>query len=141
MTSKERVQASLNHKQPDKIPLDFGSTAVTGMHASVVAALRDHYGLEKRLVKVHEPYQCLGYIDEDLQEAIGVDTTAVLSRNTWFGFPNTSWKEWTMQDGLKVLVSEQFNTSIDEKGDTLLYPQGDTSASPSGRMPRGELFR
>jgi len=140
MNSKERVQASLNHKQPDKIPMDFGGTAVTGMHASTVAALRDHYSLEKRLVKVHEPYQCLGLIEEDLQEAIGVDVTAVNSRNTWFGFPNTDWKEWTMNDGLKVLVSKDFNYTIDEKGDTLLYPQGDVTAPASGRMPNSGHF-
>ena len=51
MTSKQRVRAALNHKVPDGIPMDFGGTAVTGIHASVVAALRDYYGLEKRLVK------------------------------------------------------------------------------------------
>jgi hypothetical protein len=140
MNSKERLQASLNHKQPDKIPVDFGGTAVTGLHASIVAKLRDHYGLEKRLVKIHEPYQCLGLVEEDLQEALGVDVTAVNSRNTWFGFPNTAWKEWTMNDGLKVLVSKDFNYTVDEKGDTLLYPQGDTSVRPSGRMPNNGHF-
>ena len=140
MTSRERLQAALQHTQPDKIPMDFGGTAVTGIHASVVAALRDYYGLEKRLVKIHEPYQCLGLIEEDLQAAIGVDVTAVNSRNTWFGFPNTAWKEWTMYDGLKVLVSKDFNYTIDEQGDTLLYPQGDLSAPPSGRMPKNGYF-
>jgi len=140
MTSKERIKVCLNHKQPDKVPVDFGGTTVTGMHASCIAALRNYYELEKRLVKVYEPYQCLGYIDKDLQEAIGIDVVAVNPRNTKFGFPNTSWKEWTMQDGLKVLVSSNFNITIDEKGDTLLYPQGDTSVSPSARMPEGGNF-
>jgi len=140
MNSKERLQASLNHKQPDKIPVDFGATSVTGMHASIVSDLRNYYGLEKRPVKIHEPYQCLGLIEEDLQEAIGVDVTYVNTRKTWFGFPNTAWKEWTMNDGLQVLVSKDFNYTIDERGDTLLYPQGDLSARPSGRMPRSGYF-
>ena len=43
--SRERFVATLNHKQPDRIPIDFGGTSVTGMHVSCVAALRDHYGL------------------------------------------------------------------------------------------------
>ena len=60
-----------DHRQPDRVPIDFGSTAVTGIHVSCVAALRDHYGLEKRPVKVHEPYQMLGLIDEDLKQALG----------------------------------------------------------------------
>jgi hypothetical protein len=53
--SREKVLNALNH-QSGPVPVDFGSTAVTGMHCSCVAALRDHYGLEKRPVKIHEPY-------------------------------------------------------------------------------------
>jgi hypothetical protein len=63
MTSKERVLASLNHRQPDGVPVDFGSTAVTGIHVNAIAGLRVHYGLEKRPVKVYEPYQMLGLIE------------------------------------------------------------------------------
>ena len=60
MTSRERLQAALNHQQPDRVPVDFGGTVVTGIHVSAVAALRGYYGLEKRLVKVLDPGQMLG---------------------------------------------------------------------------------
>lgn len=140
MLSKQRVLAALSHKNPDCIPIDFGSTAVTGMHVSCVKALRDYYGLEKRLVKVHDPYQMLGLIEDDLKEAIGIDVDGVFPRNTMFGFPNENWKPWKMPDGLEVLVSEYFNTTIDENGDILIYPEGDTSALPSGKMPKDFYF-
>ena len=39
--SRERLMTTLNHKQPDRIPIDFGGTAVTGMHVSCVAGLRE----------------------------------------------------------------------------------------------------
>ena len=68
---------ALSHESPDAVPIDFGSSAVTGMHVSCVAELRDHYGLEKRPVKVCEPYQMLGEIEEDLLEAISVDTVGL----------------------------------------------------------------
>ena len=57
---RQRVLDAINHRVPDQVPMDFGGSAVTGMHVSCVAKLRDHYGLGKRLVKVHEPYQMLG---------------------------------------------------------------------------------
>jgi len=57
--SKEQLKKTLNHKQPDKIVIDFGSNAVTGIHVLVIEKLRKYYGLEKRLVKVIEPYQML----------------------------------------------------------------------------------
>ena len=140
MTAKERVLTALSHHTPDRVPMDFGSTAVTGVHVSCVAALREYYGLERRPVKVHEPYQMLGLLDEDLKQAIGVDVEGTFSRTTLLGFRNENWKPWKMYDGLEVLVPGNFNTTVDERGDTLIYPEGDTSAPASGRMPKGGYF-
>ena len=78
--SLERLTATLNHKQPDRIPIDFGGTATTGVHVSCVAALRDHYGLEKRPVRVHEPFQMLGLLDHDLIDAMRLDVVGVSAR-------------------------------------------------------------
>lgn len=120
--------------------MDLGGTATTGIHVSCVAALRDHYGLEKRPVKVHEPYQMLGWIDEDLMRAIGLDVESVMPYKTIFGFPNEGWKSWKTPQGLEVLVSSHFKTTLDSNGDVLLYPEGDIAAPPSGRMPPGSYF-
>jgi hypothetical protein len=130
----------LNHRQPDRVPIDIGASAVTGMHVSCVAALRRRYGLERRPVKVHEPFQMLGWVDEDLKQAVGIDVEGVFPRTTMFGFANEGWKTWRLPDGLEVLVPEGFRTTETENGDTLLYPQGDTTAPPSGKMPRGGYF-
>ena len=139
VTSRDRLAATLSHKQPDRIPIDFGGTAVTGVHASCVAALREYYSLEKRPVRVHEPFQMLALLDEDLQDAMGVDVTGIFARNTMFGFPAEGWKPWLF-NGLEVLVPGDFNIQIDNRGDNLIYPEGDTSVPPSGRMPRGGYF-
>lgn len=139
MTSRDRLRAALDHREPDRIPVDFGSSAVTGIHVSCVAALRDYYGLEKRPVKVHEPYQMLGWIDEDLRHAMGIDVTGVFSRTTLFGFDNSGWREWDFR-GLTVLVPHHFRTTVEPDGAILIYPEGDLSAPPSGRMPVGSAF-
>jgi len=125
---------------PDAVPIDFGGTPVTGIHASCVAALRSHYGLDASPVKVHEPYQMLGLVEDDLKQAMGVDVEGVPSRETLFGFRNDAWKSWRMPDGLEVLVSSDFNTTVDANGDVLIHPRGDLSAPPSGRMPAGGYF-
>ncbi len=139
ITSRERLANTLNHKQPDRVPIDFGGTAVTGVHASCVAALRDYYGLEKRPVKIHEPFQMLGLLENDLLEAMGVDVVGIFARGTMFGFPAERWKSWEF-NGLDVLVPGDFNVTTDDRGDTLIYPGGDTSVPPSGRMPKGGYF-
>jgi len=140
LRSKERVLTSLAHRPPDRIPIDLGGTPVTGFHVSCVAALRDYFGLEKRLVKVFEPYQMLGVVEEDLQQALGVDVERISRPKTFFGFRNRDWRPWRMPDGLEVLVSEEFRITTEANGDILLHPQGDVSAPPSGRMPKDGYF-
>lgn len=119
--------------------MDFGATAVTGMHCSCVAALREYYGLEKHPVKVHEPYQMLGLIEDDLLDVIGVDVVGVKPAATMFGFPIDDWKEWMTSWGQTVLVPGQFNITQNEKG-VYIYPKGDTSAKPSAHMPVSGYF-
>ena len=139
MSSRDCLQKALRHQDSGRVPIDFGSTAVTGIHVSCVAALRDHYGLEKRPVKVCEPYQMLGEIEEDLASAIGVDTAGVLPPATLFGFPLGGWKEWRAPWGQALLVPGDFQ--VNERPDgTYIYPAGDRTVPPSGRMPEGGYF-
>jgi hypothetical protein len=137
--SRERLVAALSHKEPDSIPIDFGGTSVTGIHVSCVAALRDYFGLERRPVRVHEPFQMLGLLDEDLLDAMELDVVGTFPRNTMFGFPTDKWKTWQL-NGLEVLVAKDFNTTVDADGNTLIYPEGDLTVPPSGRMPKDGYF-
>ena len=140
MTHKDNIRAALQHKEAEVVPIDFGSTAVTGIHVSCVAALRDHFGLEHHPVKVHEPYQMLGWIDEDLLEAMGIATTGVPPPKTMFGFPNTGWREFRLPWNQVVLMPSGFVVQEDRQGDLLVFPEGDPKAPPSGRMPVGGFF-
>jgi hypothetical protein len=140
MTSKERLRTTLSHRQPDRIVVDFGSTGVTGMHARSIESLRKYYGLKDMPVKVTRPYQMLGELEEDLLDIIGVDTLGLKSANNEYGIENSDWKEFRTFWGQTVLVPGGFNTTTDENGDLLIYPRGDTSVPPSGRMPVSGYF-
>lgn len=141
MNSIERLHATLNHRQPDRVCIDFGATAVTGIAATAVSKLRKALlGIESPPVKVVEPYQMLGEIDDALAEALGVDVVGVGSRTTLFGFENRDWKPFTLFDGTEVLVPGNFNVTPDGNGGWLLYPAGDTSVPPSGHMPPGSYY-
>lgn len=142
MTSRERVNAALNHQQADCVPLDLGASGVTGMHVSSVYLLRQALGLDApgTPVKVVEPYQMLGEIAPDLVEALGVDVIGLGGPRTMFGFKNENWKEWSTFDETPVLVPEAFNTVPENNGDILMYPEGDRNAQPSGHMPKGGFY-
>ncbi len=141
MNSRERVAKALSHEQPDRVPVDIGSTAVTGIHVSALTRLRAAVlGTGRDPVKVIEPYQMLGEVDAELRAALGIDIIGLMTRKTLFGFENHNWKPFTLFDGTPVQVPGQFNITLDTNGDYLLYPEGDTSVPPSGRMPKGAHF-
>ncbi len=142
MTSRERIVASINHRQPDKLAVDFGGGFQTGIHVSMVAQLRQALGLDQpgTPVKVVEIYQMLGEIAPDLQEALGLDTACLCGTGTMFGFPAREFKEWRLHDGTPVLVPVDFNTQFESNGDLLQWPGNDRSVPPSGKMPAGGYF-
>lgn len=140
-TSRERLQGALQHELTDRVPIDFGATAVTGMAASTVAKLRQALlGEQEYRVKVVEPYQMLGEIDPALRQALGVDVVGVGSPKTLFGFENKGWKPFTLFDGTEVLVPQEFNVTPSPSGGWYIYPAGDTSVPPSGHMPQGGFY-
>lgn len=139
MNGKEKLQLALAH-QEGPVPLDLGATAVTGIHCSVVEALREYYGLEKHPVIISDPYQMLGLVEDDLKEAMGIDTDCITSDSTIFGFAFGAEKEWKTPWGQIVRVSREFSTTVAPGGDILIYPCGDTTCEPCARMPQSGYF-
>jgi hypothetical protein len=142
MNSRRLVEKALRHEETDKVPLDLGGSAVTGMHVSTVYGLRQVLCLDKlgTPVKVVEPFQMLGEIAPDLQEALGVDVVGLVGRNNMFGYENKGWKPWTTFDETPVLVPSDFNTEPTEDGYIPMYPKGDRNVSPSAHMPMNGFY-
>jgi hypothetical protein len=139
-SSRQNFTKTINHQQPDKVVVDFGSTAVTGIHVLIVEKLRQHFGLEKRPVKVIEPYQMLGEIDPDLVKAMEIDVIGLSGAKNMFGVPNENWKVHKTLWGQEVLFPGTFNYTYNSNGDILMYPEGDTTVPPSGMMPKSGYF-
>jgi hypothetical protein len=141
MNSRQRLIATLEHKPVDRICVDFGAGGQTGMGVLAVDRLRKAIldGPNYR-VKVTEPYQMLGEIDEHLRSALGLDVVGISPPANMFGFRNEGWKPFTMFDGTEVLVPEKFNYTVTDDGDLLMYPEGDTTVAPCARMPKDGYF-
>ena len=142
MTSRERVLKSLNHEEPDRVPLDLGASVLTGMHVSSIYKLRQTMKLDPpgTPIKVLDPYQMLGEVEMDLVDALGVDVVQAPAAATLFGYKLDGWKPWKLFDGTPLLVPEGFNTEPETNGDVLMYPEGDRRAAPSGRIPAGGFY-
>jgi hypothetical protein len=137
VSSRDRLRTALKHREPDRIPPDFGSTDVTGIHVTCVAALRDYYGLPRGPAKVYEPFQMLGAIDDDLCAALGLEVIGVFPRKTKFRRSRHELERFGTFAASKCWCPAISKQHTSPNGDILVYPQGDLTAAPSGRMPVG----
>ena len=148
MTSRERVRKAIHHQQPDRPPLDLGSTLVTGIQAGAYARLRKALGVggdparggKDARVRVVDPYQMLAEVEDTVKAALGVDTVGIQLPTTMFGYKNENWKPFTMFDGTEVEISGHFQYDTLPNGDIVQYPKGNRSARPSGHMPKGGYY-
>ena len=96
MTPRERVLTACNHREPDRVPIDFSGHPSSGIAALAYAKLRDYMGLPKRTLRVYDPIQQLTIVDDDVLERFGVDT---IDMGRGFALTEGSWADWVLPDG------------------------------------------
>ena len=131
MTSRERVTCAINHRRPDRIPIDLGGLPQSGISAST-------YHKVKQLLGIHTPTRITDLIDmlaeveQPVRERLGVDVVRVLrpQTNPGIGYRRDNWKPWTLFDGTPVEVPGEFNPALESDGGYAMMRDG----SPVARM-------
>ncbi len=111
MTSRERVLTALNHRQPDRVPVDFSGHRSSGIAALVYPKLRKSLGLPEKPVRIYDMVQQLAIVDEDVLERFDVDT---IEMGRGFLLEEEDWKEWVLPDGTPCLIPDYIN--IEKQG-------------------------
>jgi len=74
MTHRERVLMALDHKDPDRIPVDLGSyPSATSINVRAYEKLLARFGFQREL-RVGSVYYFTAEVDEDILDRLGVDT-------------------------------------------------------------------
>jgi uroporphyrinogen decarboxylase len=73
MTPRERIIQSLNHQEPDRIPIDLGATIVSSIVKKSYIELKRHLGLPDEEIKMLDYVQQLPYLQDDLLRRFEVD--------------------------------------------------------------------
>jgi uroporphyrinogen-III decarboxylase len=135
MTSRERVLAAVNHRTPDRVPVDLGSMKASGIAIGAYQGVRDALGL-KGPARVVDPRFMIADVQEDVLRRFGCDVlpldatmvSAALS-------PESDWVPRRLFSGQEALFPP--GTRIEEDPDgswVLLDADGKRT---SFRMPRG----
>src|SRR5512143_2953224 len=73
MASRERVVQALNHKEPDRVPIDLGATIVSSIVKQTYIELKQYLGMPVEQIKMLDYVQQLPYLDDDLLKRFEVD--------------------------------------------------------------------
>ncbi len=120
MTGRERVLAAIEHREPDRVPLDLGGSFVTGIHSQALAGLRDRLGLESRPVRLHDAVQMLGEVEMDVVERLNLDVLPIEPLNLRTASRSDRHRIWELF-GIEILVPEDFDVEQDEDGGWLMF--------------------
>jgi uroporphyrinogen decarboxylase len=88
--------AAINHRQPDKVAIDFGGHRSSGIAAMAYPKLRKALGLGPRPIRVYDPLQQLAILDDDVLDRFQVDT---IELGRGFAIEADCWADWTLPDG------------------------------------------
>lgn len=110
MTSRDRIFTTLNHQEPDKIPLDIGATDVTGITIGAYRKLLQYLGKPTGNIILIDIVQQVAKVDERMLEEFRVDTRGIFPESP------SSWQ-------LKIRDENNHTSFVDEWGIKWVMPK------------------
>lgn len=130
LTSRERVRLALNHQEPDRVPVDFGASRITGIGAIAYRNLLQHLGLKEE-IKVYDIKQQLAEPSLEVLERLGADGVQVHRLGPTSGLPFLEidrWKPGHLTDGSPCLVPQAYEETRRADGAIELRRNGELCA-------------
>lgn len=130
MTSRERVLAAIEHRQPDRVPVDLGSTPSSGISAVAYGKLTEYLGMENSRTRIYDVVQELAQPEEAVLTRFGIDAVDI---GRSFNTDDSDWYDIRLSDGRKAQYPVWFRPEQD--GDDLKAYHSDgthIATKPSG---------
>jgi len=113
MTSRERILASIRHQEPDRVPVDLGSTPSSGISAIAYHNLKHYLGITKGHTRVYDVVQQLAQPEDMILERFGID---VLDTGRMFNDRDRDWYDVTLPQGIPVQFPSWFHPAVQPSG-------------------------
>ena len=127
MTSRQRVLCALEHREPDRVPIDLGGFQ-TGIHKIAYGQLLDHLGLDEEILTL-DPVQQLAKPSEEILRRFRVDTrylcakgpdgfNGTITKNTrkgrlWHDLKDEFGVVWSMPDDQQMYMDISYHPLAD----------------------------
>jgi len=130
LSSKNVVLQSINHKQPEKLPLDLGGTPSSGICAIAYNRLKAALGITDRNNRIYDVVQQVTQPELNVLNALQVD---VLCIGRTFNDKPEDWYDITLADGSLAQYPVWFKPQPIENGAMAVYDEEGMIA----KMPKG----
>ena len=101
MTRRERVLRTIQHKEPDRVPLDLGAMRSTGITAGAYGRLKKHLGLAGGATRVYDVVQQLALPEQEILDYVESDVVDL--GRVWLE-GESDWKDFTLPDGAPAKI-------------------------------------
>lgn len=133
MTSRERVLAAVEHREPDRVPVDLGATPSSGISAIAYGRLTRYLGIENSRTRVYDVVQELAQPEDAVLERFAVDAVD-LGRS--FNTRDSDWYDMALSDGSPAQYPAWFRPRREGNDLKAYHPDGTHLAS----KPQGATF-
>jgi uroporphyrinogen decarboxylase len=96
LTHRERVLMAVNHREPDRVPIDLGGHRSSGIMAIAYHKLKRYLGITSGDIYVYDMIQQLAIIEPEVLDRFGVDT---IELGRGFALDPADWRDWVLPDG------------------------------------------
>ena len=86
MNHRERVLSAISHNLVDRVPMDLGSTHVTGIYRIAYTNLRNYLGLESTEGRIVNKMQQIVLPDEDVLKYFDIDVRGIYMNSPYRSF-------------------------------------------------------
>jgi uroporphyrinogen decarboxylase len=134
MTSRERILAAIEHRQPDRVPVDLGATPSSGISAIAYGNLKKHLGLTKGANRVYDVVQQLAQPEDDLLDRFKID---VVDIGRAFNTADSAWQPTVLADGQAARYPAWFHPERQADGSFIARMKDGLDIA---HMPEGGTF-
>ena len=133
MNSRERVIAAIERQNLDRVPIDFGGTAVSTILAEAYDKLLKKLNIARE-VRIADTSQLFVYVDEEIVDLYNTDVIPLYPLRDFMGVRrDRGWKDWhTPYDKTPVRISGDFNPKRMDDGSYVWETGGYVYKLPSG---------
>lgn len=96
MTSRERILAAIEHRQPDRVPVDLGATPSSGISAIAYGNLKKHLGLTQGSTRIYDVVQQLAQPEDVVLDRFHIDAIDI---GRAFNTEAFAWQPTVLADG------------------------------------------